>query len=70
MTTAAVLATGSEALAGQTAEGWRRMTDATGSLSVAVPASWGAQFTDGGWDPAAVGLPAGREAGLVGGSRP
>jgi eukaryotic-like serine/threonine-protein kinase len=61
----AVLATGSGALAQPTAEGWHRVTDATGALSVAVPASWARQLTDGGWDPAAVGLPAGQAPGLV-----
>ncbi|MBM2617863.1 serine/threonine protein kinase [Actinoplanes sp. LDG1-06] len=62
---AAVLATGSAALAQPTAEGWQRVTDASGVLSVAVPASWAHQFADGGWDPAAVGLPAGRSPGLA-----
>ncbi|MBU2670990.1 serine/threonine protein kinase [Actinoplanes bogorensis] len=63
--TAAVLAIGGAALAQPTAEGWRRVTDATGALSVAVPASWAHQLADGGWDPASVGLPAGRAPGLA-----
>ena len=63
--TTAVLAIGGAAPAQPTAEGWRRVTDATGSLSVAVPASWAHQLADGGWDPAAVGLAAGKAPGLA-----
>ncbi|GAB2614444.1 serine/threonine protein kinase [Paractinoplanes abujensis] len=62
---AAVLATGSAALAQPTAEGWKRVTDATGELSVAVPPSWARQLADGGWDPAVAGLRARRSPGLT-----
>ncbi|MBL7260831.1 serine/threonine-protein kinase [Paractinoplanes lichenicola] len=63
--TAAVLTTGSAALAQPTMAGWQRVTDGSGAVSVAVPASWAHQLADQGWNPAAAGLPAGRAPGLV-----
>jgi hypothetical protein len=42
-----------------------RVSDSTGGLSVAVPAAWAGQLRDAGWDPAALGLPAGHAPGLV-----
>jgi hypothetical protein len=48
-----------------TPPGWARVTDATGRLSVAVPSAWAGQVRDQGWDPAAVGLPAGHAPGLT-----
>ncbi len=63
--TVAALSAAGGALAQPTVDGWRRVTDATGALSVTVPAAWAYQLTDGGWDPAAVGLAAGRSPGLV-----
>ncbi|WP_203903826.1 serine/threonine-protein kinase [Virgisporangium aliadipatigenens] len=46
-----------------------RVSDATGGLSVAVPAAWAGQLRDAGWDPAVIGLPAGHAPGLVVSSR-
>jgi hypothetical protein len=45
--------------------GWVWVADATGEVSVAVPAGWAGQVRDAGWDPAAVGLPAGHAPGLT-----
>lgn len=42
-----------------------RVQDATGRITAEVPASWGRELRDSGWDPRALGLPAGHEAGLV-----
>ncbi|MFF9126906.1 serine/threonine-protein kinase [Streptomyces sp. NPDC014889] len=39
--------------------------DATGRIAVRVPDGWGRQLRDSGWDPAALGLPAGHEPGLA-----
>lgn len=47
-----------------TPDGWVRVTDRTGALSVAVPRAWAGQLRDAGWDAAALGLPAGNEPGL------
>ncbi|MFF0317833.1 serine/threonine-protein kinase [Micromonospora sp. NPDC005252] len=45
--------------------GWVRVDDASGALSVAVPASWAGQVKDAGWDPSVLRLPAGQAPGLV-----
>ncbi len=42
-----------------------RVSDATGEVSVAVPARWAGQLRDAGWDPATLGLPPGHAPGLV-----
>ncbi|MEU6478745.1 serine/threonine-protein kinase [Streptomyces sp. NPDC047017] len=42
-----------------------RVADATGRIAVRVPDGWGRQLRDSGWDPAALGLPAGHEPGLA-----
>ncbi|HTJ39476.1 MAG TPA: serine/threonine-protein kinase [Dactylosporangium sp.] len=60
---AAVLAAGASAVLPRS--GWVRVRDATGAISVAVPPRWAGQLRDAGWDPAALGLPAGHEPGLV-----
>ncbi|MFD5791926.1 serine/threonine protein kinase, partial [Streptomyces diastatochromogenes] len=39
--------------------------DSTGRVTVQVPAGWARQVRDSGWDPRALGLPAGHEPGLV-----
>ncbi|MFF5075576.1 serine/threonine-protein kinase [Actinoplanes sp. NPDC000266] len=44
---------------------WTRVADASGTLSVWVPASWAGQVRDTGWNPGSVGLRAGREPGLT-----
>ncbi|MFI8348000.1 serine/threonine-protein kinase [Streptomyces sp. NPDC085596] len=42
-----------------------RVRDASGRIAVEVPAGWDRELRDSGWDPRALGLPAGREPGLV-----
>ncbi|MFI9245399.1 protein kinase [Streptomyces sp. NPDC053086] len=42
-----------------------RVADADGRLSVEVPAGWGRELRDSGWDPHTLGLTAGHEPGLV-----
>jgi eukaryotic-like serine/threonine-protein kinase len=42
-----------------------RVADATGRVVAEVPAGWGRQLRDSGWDPRALGLPAGHEPGLA-----
>ncbi|MFJ3639810.1 serine/threonine-protein kinase [Streptomyces sp. NPDC090108] len=42
-----------------------RVTDSTGRVSVEVPAGWARELRGSGWDPAALGLPAGHGPGLV-----
>ncbi|MFI6932152.1 serine/threonine-protein kinase [Streptomyces sp. NPDC050287] len=42
-----------------------QVEDGTGRITAEVPDGWGRQLRDSGWDPAAIGLPAGREPGLV-----
>ncbi|SEE15918.1 Serine/threonine protein kinase [Streptomyces sp. 2231.1] len=42
-----------------------RVTDATGRVAVRVPAGWGRELRDSGWDPRALGLKAGHEPALV-----
>ena len=44
---------------------WLPVADASGLLSVAVPAAWAGQVRDSGWNPEVVRLPAGRAPGLV-----
>ncbi|MBQ0896101.1 serine/threonine protein kinase [Micromonospora sp. U56] len=44
---------------------WTRVADASGSLSVAVPAAWAGQVRGSGWNPQSIRLPAGRAPGLV-----
>ncbi|MFF3445950.1 serine/threonine-protein kinase [Streptomyces sp. NPDC002667] len=39
--------------------------DGTGRISVQVPASWGGQLRDSGWNPRSLGLGGGTEPGLV-----
>lgn len=41
-----------------------RVADASGRLHVEVPAEWGGQVRASGWDPAVLGLRAGKEPGL------
>ncbi|MEU1707428.1 serine/threonine-protein kinase [Streptomyces sp. NPDC005706] len=45
--------------------GRTEVRDATGRVSVEVPARWARQLRDSGWDPRALGLPAGHQPGLV-----
>ncbi|MET7485250.1 serine/threonine-protein kinase [Streptomyces sp. NPDC005538] len=42
-----------------------RVKDSTGRVVAEVPAAWGRQLRDSGWDPHAIGLTAGREPGLA-----
>ncbi|MDX3089258.1 serine/threonine-protein kinase [Streptomyces sp. ME02-6978a] len=42
-----------------------RVTDSSGRVRVEVPADWGGQVRASGWDPAALGLRAGKEPGLA-----
>ncbi|MET8245165.1 serine/threonine-protein kinase [Streptomyces sp. NPDC005202] len=42
-----------------------RVEDATGRVVVQVPGGWGRQLRDSGWNPTALGLPAGHEPGLA-----
>ncbi|MFI9802851.1 serine/threonine-protein kinase [Streptomyces sp. NPDC052301] len=42
-----------------------RVSDATGRVVLQVPAGWGREIRDRGWDPRALGLKAGHEPGLV-----
>ncbi|MFH9427991.1 protein kinase [Streptomyces sp. NPDC017615] len=42
-----------------------RVRDASGRITVEVPAGWNRELRDSGWDPRALGLPGGREPGLV-----
>ncbi|WP_308285708.1 serine/threonine-protein kinase [Actinoplanes hulinensis] len=44
--------------------GWVRVADDSDTLSIAVPADWGRQLRDSGWNTAAVGMPAGSEEAL------
>ncbi|RKN31558.1 serine/threonine-protein kinase [Micromonospora musae] len=50
---------------GSTAPGWVRVSDASGDLTIAVPAGWAQQLKDAGWDPARVRLPSGQAPGLL-----
>ncbi|MEU6818240.1 serine/threonine-protein kinase [Streptomyces sp. NPDC046860] len=47
------------------ADGPARVRDASGRIAVEVPAGWNRELRDSGWDPRALGLPGGREPGLV-----
>ncbi|MFD6025287.1 serine/threonine-protein kinase [Streptomyces griseoluteus] len=42
-----------------------RVRDASGRIAVEVPTGWNRELRDSGWDPRALGLPGGREPGLV-----
>jgi hypothetical protein len=42
-----------------------KVQDATGHIRAAVPAAWGHQLRDGGWNPKSLGLPAGHEPALA-----
>ncbi|WP_055489255.1 serine/threonine-protein kinase [Streptomyces sp. TP-A0356] len=42
-----------------------RVQDATGRIQAAVPASWGRQLREAGWNPKALGLPDGHEPALA-----
>ncbi|MEU0052330.1 serine/threonine-protein kinase [Streptomyces sp. NPDC006309] len=42
-----------------------RVTDATGRITLRVPAGWGRQLRGSGWDPHVLGLAPGHEPGLV-----
>ncbi|MFF8594724.1 serine/threonine-protein kinase [Streptomyces sp. NPDC015220] len=42
-----------------------RVADATGRVELRVPDGWAGQLRDSGWDPRALGLPAGHEPGLA-----
>ncbi|MET7572820.1 serine/threonine-protein kinase [Streptomyces sp. NPDC005492] len=42
-----------------------RVKDSTGRVVAEVPAAWGRQLRDSGWDPHAIGLTAGHEPGLA-----
>lgn len=42
-----------------------RVADATGRVTLRVPAGWGRELRGSGWDPHALGLAAGHEPGLV-----
>ncbi|WP_225825799.1 serine/threonine-protein kinase [Streptomyces naphthomycinicus] len=42
-----------------------RVADSTGRVTLTVPAGWGRELRDSGWDPRALGLTAGHEPGLV-----
>ncbi|KOV63913.1 serine/threonine-protein kinase [Streptomyces sp. MMG1121] len=42
-----------------------QVTDATGRVVVRVPAGWGRELRDSGWDPSVLGLAKGHEPGLV-----
>ncbi|MFJ6836778.1 serine/threonine-protein kinase [Streptomyces sp. NPDC091209] len=42
-----------------------RVTDETGRITVEIPAAWGGQVRDSGWNPRALGLQDGAEPGLV-----
>ncbi|MGW4566139.1 serine/threonine-protein kinase [Streptomyces sp. NPDC004561] len=42
-----------------------QVADSTGRVTVRVPAGWGHELRDSGWDPRALGLGAGHEPGLV-----
>ncbi|MGW4227436.1 serine/threonine-protein kinase [Streptomyces bauhiniae] len=42
-----------------------RVRDASGRISVQVPAGWDRELRDSGWDPRALGLSGGKEPGLV-----
>ncbi|HEX5204384.1 serine/threonine-protein kinase [Paractinoplanes rhizophilus] len=62
---AGLAALGGALPASGTPAGWVRVADSTRTISVAVPAGWAVQARQSGWDPAAVGLPAGQRPGLA-----
>lgn len=45
--------------------GAARVRDASGRIAVEVPAGWNRELRDSGWDPRVLGLPGGKEPGLV-----
>lgn len=53
------------ALDGSTAPSRERVQDATGRISVAVPAAWAGQLIGAGWAPASLGLKDQRQPGLT-----
>ncbi|MFF3874622.1 serine/threonine-protein kinase [Streptomyces sp. NPDC001978] len=70
LTVAAVLAAGAAALIvtlvnRQSPAGEVRVADSTGRIVAEVPASWGRQLRDSGWNPKALGLRSGKEPGLA-----
>ncbi|NED85576.1 serine/threonine protein kinase, partial [Streptomyces sp. SID11233] len=56
--------TGDDSSAGKSPTA-RRIADASGDLRLTVPAAWAREYADGGWDPAAIGLPAAKEPGVT-----
>ncbi|GAB7047168.1 serine/threonine-protein kinase [Catenuloplanes indicus JCM 9534] len=63
---AAALATGAVADTGSPPRPrWVTVTDASGGVSVTVPAAWATQVRTTGWNPATINLPPGRAPGLV-----
>jgi hypothetical protein len=63
-TAAAALLVPAAASAGPDA-GLTRVADASGRVSVAVPAAWAKEFRDAGWEPAVLRLPAGRQPAVL-----
>ncbi|WP_285554752.1 serine/threonine-protein kinase [Actinoplanes regularis] len=61
---AALATTGGATVPDGTPPGWIRVSDATGTISVAVPASWARDLRNDGWNPASIGLPGGISPGL------
>ncbi|ARP68775.1 serine/threonine protein kinase [Streptomyces pluripotens] len=69
---AAILTAASAAVAttvviqrGSTVASETRVSDATGRVTLRVPADWGRALRDSGWNPHALGLATGHEPGLV-----
>ncbi|WP_026124175.1 serine/threonine-protein kinase [Nocardiopsis baichengensis] len=62
---AAALTACSPAAAGSPGLTFARVNDATGSVSVAVPAVWAAELQPNGWSPREMGLVGGHEPGLL-----
>jgi hypothetical protein len=56
---AALAAAGGAAVQDGLPLGWTRVSDVTGAVSIAIPRSWAEQLRDSGWNPSAIGLPAG-----------
>jgi hypothetical protein len=63
---AALAAAGGAMVPDGTPPGWTKVSssDGTVEIEVAVPSAWSRHLRDGGWDPASIGLPGGRNAGL------
>ncbi|WP_327002965.1 serine/threonine protein kinase [Dactylosporangium sp. NBC_01737] len=66
---AAALALAGSAAAGAPRQGWVRVHDADGVVSIAVPRDWARQVRDAGWNPAVLRLPTGHAPGLLGTGR-